>query len=101
MKKMLASLLLLLPAITMSQEKSNDEVITTTKKVVCLDVNVLLTQLSQEKELLFWAGADKRSYYALFVNEKTKSWTLIQFNKEVGCVIGMGDQHTHVIRPNS
>ena len=42
------------------------------------------------------------SRYSLFVNEETKSWTLIQFDDKIACVLGTGEatwtQYPHIKR---
>lgn len=35
------------------------------------------------------SGTDT-TYYALFRNTKTRSWTLVQYGKDTGCVLGLG-----------
>jgi len=32
----------------------------------------------------------------LFVNEETKSWTLIQFDEKIACVLGTGENSTQL-----
>jgi hypothetical protein len=36
------------------------------------------------------------SRYSLFVNEETKSWTLIQFDEKIACVLGVGEASTRI-----
>lgn len=100
MKKLLAAVLLL-PSIALSQQSKENKVITTTKKVVCAELSLILKELEDAKEYPFWVGADEGSYYSLFVNKKSKEWTLVQFNQDFGCIIGVGGQHTHIFLPNS
>ena len=42
------------------------------------------------KEVPFWVGSDADSKYVMMVNEKTKTWSFIQFNSKVACVLGTG-----------
>lgn len=42
------------------------------------------------KEVPSWAGKDENSRYVIMLNEKTKSWTIVQFNDQVACVLGSG-----------
>jgi hypothetical protein len=78
---------LLLPAWASAQ------LVTVDKPVDCGSVEVLLSGLmySEYKEKPIWVGKDEQSSYSLFVNEKTKTWTLVQFNEKVACVLGTGE----------
>lgn len=100
MKKMLVALLMV-PLAALAQSEPTKPLVTVTKKVVCGDLTQLFKEIGEVKEIPFWAGSDKDSYYGLFVNEKTREWTLVQFNNEIGCVLGVGGKHTHIFLPNS
>lgn len=86
MKKFIASVLLL-PALAFA------EPIKIEKDVLCDETKVVIETLIKFKEVLVWVGKDDSSKYALLANEQTGSWTLLQFNNEVACVIGVGDGH--------
>lgn len=62
------------------------------KTMECAPTSLFLKGLSQSeyKEMPIWSGSEDSSYYSLFVNEKTKTWTLIQFNEKIACVLGSG-----------
>lgn len=80
--------LLLIPFACMAQIKVPKEVFCDeTKKIV----NALLS--SEYKESPQWLGQDETSKYVLFANEKTGSWTIIQFNEQIACILGVGDGH--------
>ena len=68
---------------------------TTKKEVYCdnTDKLLLILQNGEFEELPIWFGKGdgKAPNYSLMVNQKTKSWTMIQFNNEIACVIGTGD----------
>ena len=100
MKKMLVALLMV-PLAVLAQADSAKAPITSTKQVVCMELTQLFKEIGDAKETPFWAGSDKKSYYGLFVNEKTREWTLVQFNNDIGCVLGVGGNHTHIFMPNS
>lgn len=63
------------------------------KPVVCINTKSMIEILSKGefKEKPVWIGKDESSNYSVFANEKTKTWTIIQFNKEIACVLGTGD----------
>ena len=68
--------------------------VTTKKEVYCDKTETMISILQGEdfEETPIWFGkADgKAPNYSLLVNQKTKSWTIIQFNNETACVLGTG-----------
>ena len=75
--------------------------VTVQKPVECSDTARLLRGLSGSdyKENPIWWGIEPGttvSRYSLFVNEQTKTWTLIQFNETIACVLGTGDASTQI-----
>jgi hypothetical protein len=68
------------------------------KSVVCIDTPNLFKALSGSEigEKPQWAGRsdEEDSNFILFVNTKTKFWTLVQFNDKVGCILGTGSRST-------
>jgi len=77
---------------------STAQVFQTPKIVICDKTKTVITALigSELKETPIWLGTDENSKYSLFVNEKEKTWTIIQFNDEIACVIGAGTNHTPI-----
>lgn len=72
---------------------------TTTKKEVYCDKTETLISILKGKdfeEVPIWFGkADgKAPNYSLLVNQETKTWTIIQFNNDVACVLGTGEGFT-------
>ena len=78
---------LLLPAVVVAQP------VTVEKPVVCEKTEKVIEglQQGQYKENPAWIGYDSTSKYALFANEKTRTWTMIQFNETIACIIGTGE----------
>lgn len=72
----------------------------TEKPIVCGDIDEVFASLQgdpyQEKPL--WLGKDIQdgTDYVLLVNVKTGTWTQIQLNDRVACVLGTGKGHTLV-----
>ena len=64
------------------------------KTVICGPINILLTALADKEinEKPLWVGKDEsdKSDYAVFVNPRTGAFTILQFGKEVGCILGIG-----------
>jgi hypothetical protein len=77
------------------------QTVTVQKPVECADTATLLRGLSGSdyKERPIWFGIEPEatvSRYSLFVNEETKSWTLIQFDETIACVLGTGENSTRI-----
>lgn len=72
--------------------------ITTKKEVQCDKTDVMIPVLKGKdfEEVPIWLGKGdgKAPNYSLFVNVETKSWTIIQFNNELSCVLGSGESYT-------
>lgn len=78
---------LLLPALAYAQP------VTVEKPVVCDKVKNVIEYFSggDIQEQPFWVGTDQKSRYLMMVNKENKSWTLIQFNDQIACIIGSGE----------
>ena len=75
------------------------QAVTIQKPVECVNTETLFQGLigSDYKENPIWWGIEPGASvprYSLFVNEQTKSWTLIQFNEKMACVLGTGEAST-------
>ena len=76
-------------AVAIAQSKA----VEINKKVVCDDTKTLLdTLLNEYKESPVWAGTDDKSKYSLLINQETGTWTMIQFDKNTTCILGVGEQ---------
>jgi hypothetical protein len=64
------------------------------KPVVCGDRDSVVKELAgqqyQEQPVWFGREPDTNDGYSLFVNQKTGTWTLIQFDQRLACIIGAG-----------
>lgn len=91
MKKLVLSLLAL-PVFAFAQQSPN--AVTIEKSVVCIDAAVLVNGLEDNKyrEVPVWMGTDidSDSLWGLITNPVTGTWTIIQFDQDVGCIIGAG-----------
>jgi hypothetical protein len=75
--------------------------VTVQKPVDCADTQTLFQGLlgSNYKERPIWLGVETGatlSKYSLFVNEQTMTWTLIQFDDKIACVLGTGENSTRI-----
>jgi hypothetical protein len=63
------------------------------KEVICDDIKTVVATLMKFKETIVWTGKDDSSKYALLANDQTGTWTLLQFDSNIACVIGAGEGH--------
>jgi hypothetical protein len=93
--KLLSGLALLLAIYSTA---SAAEIFAATKKIYCGETSVIVEFLLGEdyEEVPAWGGkdAETNSSFVLMVNSKTKTWTIIQMNDEVACLIGSGSDST-------
>jgi hypothetical protein len=67
------------------------------KEVVCASAEDIFKTLSsgdyQEKPVWLGAGTENEPLinYSLWVNTSSKTWTIVQFNNKIACVIGTGE----------
>lgn len=76
------------------------------KPVICDKTEIVLKTLSssdyQEKPIWLGAADEKLVNYSLWINPSTKSWTIVQFNNDISCVIGTGESYTIIgKKPNT
>ena len=73
------------------------------KPVICEKAEVVLKAIveSDYKEQAIWGGisAVEASIFSLFVNEKTKSWTILQIKSGMACIIGTGENFVFERKP--
>ena len=68
------------------------QVVQVEKPVVCSNLKTIVETISQDyQEQPTWRGNDSSSKYIMFANSKTGTWTLIQYNDNIACVIGSGE----------
>lgn len=76
---------------------------TTKKEVYCDKTEQMIKDLRSQdyQEEPIWLGKEKDSKapnYTLFVNPETKSWTIIQFNNDMACVLGAGQGYNMITK---
>lgn len=98
MKKLLA-LVLVVPLLT-SAEPEIDDAFIIEKKVVCDNTATMLEVLTKgsSQETPIWIGNNGNAKFSLLINRETGTWTMIQFNKEVACILGHGENSVSVPR---
>lgn len=82
---------LLLPLLVMAQ-------VTVQKPLVCDEPERLIDAISngQYQEKLSWSGNGEVNNFVLMVNEKTKTWTILEFNGKIACILGTGIDHQRI-----
>ena len=74
------------------------EPVTIKKPVICDETDIVFKALSSSnyKESPIWLGAsdEKLVNYSLWVNASSKTWTIVQFNNEIACILGTGEAYT-------
>lgn len=93
MKKLSVAFLFCLTS-TIANAQNNSNFTQIPKPVVCGPTELIFKTLinSEINEQPVWTGKneDDRSDYALFVNPKTNTFTIVQFAKEWACILGTG-----------
>ena len=91
MKKILARLLM---CVAVSSYSQPSEIFELQKPLKCSAVEVLMNYLAQNYgERMVWVGKETftGTYIALYKNETTGTWTMIQYDIKTGCVLGAGE----------
>ena len=82
---------LLLPALAYAQP------VTVEKPVICDTPKVVIEALTgSHQEQPFWVGTDQKSRYIMLVNETTGTWSMVQFNENIACILGTGINHKQI-----
>lgn len=92
MKKfMVLVLLIVLPMMARAEDKGWFE---TNKPVKCGPfreiVQIVISEPFTEQPVWVGTSGTDPTSFTLFVNDKSGTWTLVQYAKEIGCVLGMG-----------
>lgn len=83
---------LFLPALVSAQQSQGP--VRVEKPVICANSEAVLPEVyKQYKEVPVWGSQLEDSRIALFVNPDTKTWTLVQWNNDMACVIEAGDNY--------
>ena len=85
----MASLFCLASSIANAQE-----VIELNKPLKCGNAQFVMTHFAQEYgELPLWVAKEKTtgSFITLLQNKETKTWTLVQYDASIACVLGAGE----------
>jgi hypothetical protein len=88
MRKSAMAMILTLTSLVSSAQPNIYE---NSKPVVCSDVKTIIEGLSdQYNEQPFWNGIGEDTKYILLVNPKTMTWSMVEYNNKIACIIGTG-----------
>lgn len=70
------------------------------KPIICMDPATLYKSLTSEdiREQILWTGQSESgdSKYLLFSNKKTRTWTFVQLNEKIACILGTGEKSVFI-----
>ena len=100
MRKLAVAMILILTSLVIC---ANPEIFETEKPITCSDVKTVIEGLSDGyNEQPFWIGNSQDSKYILMVNPKTNTWTMVQYNDKIACVVGTGNRANQIfLRPST
>lgn len=78
---------LFLPALVVAQQQGPVRV---EKPVICGPTELVIGEVVDHKERPIWGSQLEDSKVALFANPETETWTMVQWNADVACVIEVG-----------
>lgn len=88
MQRLAVASILFLTSLVASAQPNLIEV---DKPVICSDPKTVIETLSdQYQEQPVWSGRGTESKYVLLVNPKTSTWSIVEYNDKLACVVGTG-----------
>jgi hypothetical protein len=69
------------------------------KPILCDNIKTLITGLTENyNEKPVWTARNPvdDTRFALFVNNKEGTWTLLQMTQEIACIIGVGQESSFI-----
>ena len=72
------------------------EIIDLTKQMKCSDAQTVMNYFTNVfKETPVWVGKTvHNTHIALLANQETRSWTMIEYDTSLACVLGAGEEKT-------
>lgn len=74
------------------------------KVMICDKSETIFEKLANDfQEYPVWRGKDVQdgSHYVITVNQESGSWTMVQFMKDIACVLGVGTDSKLVLGPTT
>lgn len=87
--KIVAFLFCLISSIANAQE-----IIDLTKPIKCSEAQIVMNYFSDtHKETPVWVGKTvHNTHITLLANKETRSWTMIEYDARLACVLGAGEE---------
>ena len=72
------------------------EIIDLQKSLKCSDAQVVMNYfVDTHKETPVWVGKSvHNTHITLMMNKQTRSWTMIEYDTKIACVLGAGEEKT-------
>ena len=72
------------------------EIVDLQKSLKCSDAQVVMNYfVDTHKETPVWVGKSvHNTHITLLVNKETRSWTMIEYDTKIACVLGAGEEKT-------
>ena len=88
MRKMFIMFVLMISSTTYAQE-----VVNLVKEMKCSNAQYVMNEFSQKwGEFPIWVGKTANgSYITLLVNKEKKTWTVLEYDSSIACVLGVGE----------
>lgn len=88
MRKFIFTIVLAFASISQAQE-----VIRLTKEMKCSNAEFIMSEFSQNwGESPIWVGkTDHDTHITLMVNKTKRTWTIIEYNAKIACILGVGE----------
>lgn len=93
MKKLLLLLIFVTPVF------AQQDTFMVNRSMKCGNAEKLMVDMQEQYgEKLVWSAKSEQneSYFGILKNKETGTWTLIQFDSKIGCVVGSGSQGTPI-----
>jgi hypothetical protein len=75
---------------------ANAQPVQINKPLVCDKTDTVFSVLKEKfQEMPVWGGKNSgdQASYALMLNSETRTWTLVQFNTDTACILGIGNDY--------
>ena len=95
LKLLVASLFCLIGTIAHAQTNLPEGFALTNKSILCGPGTTIFKTLASKdvNEKPLWVGQDdSKTFLAVFVNQDTGAFTVIQFGEQMACILGLGEK---------
>lgn len=92
MKKIFITFFLFLSMYSVNVYSQETGIFQRNKSMKCSSIDNLMVYIMQNDQKVEWLGKESssNSYLALYKSNKTGNWTMIQYDEQIGCILGTG-----------